>query len=88
MYLPARLGLLCLLFALAVGQKSKGKSTQPQGRTLGFLSPLLLGAGGPLFDVPIAPVGTLSGGSIAGTAGGSGTQSDQFYGGAGGRLVH
>ncbi|XP_017069483.1 shematrin-like protein 1 [Drosophila eugracilis] len=81
MFLLARLAPLSLLFLMVSGQKSKSKVDRPQGRTLGLLTPLLLGGGGPLFDAPL-PVGPpIRPGSSS--AGGGGTQSDpQDYGGS------
>lgn len=74
MYLRSRLCLLVVFLALVAAEKGKSK-TDRQGRTLGLLTPLLLGAGArPLYDVPVGPVG---GSGAAGAA----TQSDQYYGG-------
>ncbi|XP_068147868.1 serine, glycine and glutamine-rich protein [Drosophila tropicalis] len=68
-------------FAAAAAKNDKRKSDQPQGRTLGLLTPLLLGGGG-LYDVPVPNVGGGGGGSAA-NGGGSGAQSDPLdqYGG-------
>ncbi|XP_016991860.1 pupal cuticle protein Edg-91 [Drosophila rhopaloa] len=82
MFLPARFALLSLLFSLSNGQRRKSGQDRPQGRTLGLLTPLLLGGGRPLFDVPLA-AGPGIGSSSA--AGGGGTQSDpldSYYGGS------
>ncbi|EDW08308.2 uncharacterized protein Dmoj_GI19898 [Drosophila mojavensis] len=80
MYWRSRFCLLVVFLALVAAQKSKSKaSDRPQGRTLGLLAPLLLGAGAsPLYDVPVVPVGGTSG-----SGSGAGTQSDPYYGGAG-----
>nr|XP_016928431.1 prisilkin-39 [Drosophila suzukii] len=81
MFLPARLALLSLLFLMVSGQRSKARDSRPQGRTLGLLTPLLLGGGRPLFDVPLAVGPPIRPG---GSSGGGGTQSDSvdsYYGG-------
>ncbi|XP_016946780.1 prisilkin-39 [Drosophila biarmipes] len=81
MFLPARLALLSLLFLVVSGQRSKARDSRPQGRTLGLLTPLLLGATRPLFDVPLVAEPPLRPG--AGSAS-EGTQSDpvnSYYGG-------
>ncbi|XP_020805311.1 shematrin-like protein 1 [Drosophila serrata] len=85
MYLPARLSLLSLLLStVALGQKSKSREDRPQSRTLGLLTPLLLGGGaGPLFDYPVAAPIRPAGGSSSAGAGGAGAQSDpldSYYG--------
>ncbi|KAH8291054.1 hypothetical protein KR054_008055 [Drosophila jambulina] len=85
MFLPARLALLSLLLStVALGQKSKSREDRPQGRTLGLLTPLLLGgAGGPLFDYPVAAPIRPAGGSSSSAAAGGGAQSDPldaYYG--------
>ncbi|XP_017038770.2 prisilkin-39 [Drosophila ficusphila] len=83
MILPARLALLSLLFLVVHGQRSRSKTDRPQGRTLGLLTPLLLGGGGPLFDVPLAagPPIRPGGSSSAGT---QSDPSDSGYGYGGG----
>ncbi|EDW90029.1 prisilkin-39 [Drosophila yakuba] len=81
MFLPARLAFLSLLFLTVSGQKSKGRNDRPQGRTLGLLTPLLLGGGGPLFDVPLPAGPPIGPGGGSSSAAGGGTQSDSYYGG-------
>ncbi|XP_034651729.1 prisilkin-39 [Drosophila subobscura] len=80
MNLAARLALLSLLLTAVVAQRSsRTRSDRPQGRTLGLLTPLLLGlggGGGSLFDVPVAPVAPQR--PVGGAA--AGAQSDQYYG--------
>ncbi|KAH8280279.1 hypothetical protein KR018_001574 [Drosophila ironensis] len=84
MFLPARLALLGLLLVstLAQGQKSKSSDNRPQGRTLGLLTPLLLGAGVPLLDapVPVGPPIRPSGGSSSAAAGAQSDPLDNYYG--------
>lgn len=82
MYLRARLALLSLLFLMVSGQRSKSRSERPQGRTLGLLTPLLLGGGGPLFDVPLPAGPPIRPGGGSSSAAGGGTQSDSYYGGS------
>ncbi|EDV56521.1 probable peroxisomal membrane protein PEX13 [Drosophila erecta] len=81
MYLRARLALLSLLVLMVSGQKSKARKERPQGRTLGLLTPLLLGGGGPLFDVPLPAGPPIRPGGGSSAAAGGGTQSDSYYGG-------
>ncbi|KAH8372660.1 hypothetical protein KR009_002210 [Drosophila setifemur] len=80
MFLPARLTLLSLLISVAQGQRSKPREARPQGRTLGLLTPLLLGGGGSLFDVPVPvgpPIRPAAGSSSAAT---QSDPSDSYYG--------
>ncbi|EDV35535.1 uncharacterized protein Dana_GF12532 [Drosophila ananassae] len=80
MFPPARLTLLILLISVANGQKSKSRVNRPQGRTLGLLTPLLLGGGGPLFDVPPPPPPVRPSGGSSSSAGTQSDPSDSYYG--------
>ncbi|XP_017105851.2 shematrin-like protein 1 [Drosophila bipectinata] len=77
---PARLILFVLLISVANGQRSKSRQNRPQGRTLGLLTPLLLGGGGSLFDVPPPPPPVRPSGGSSSSAGTQSDPSDSYYG--------